>query len=63
MQELAFLSLLPDALAERFPARGQSTPPLIIVYVSSLKVIGDVDWPLQIVPPEQLVVNRALSPS
>lgn len=38
-EELSFLSALPEALTERLATRGQgSSPPLVIVYLSSLKV-------------------------
>lgn len=37
-QELTFLTLLPAALEARFASQGGSSPPLVIVYLSSLKV-------------------------
>lgn len=39
VDELSFLSSLPAALSERLSARREgSSPPLVIVYLSSLKV-------------------------
>ncbi|CAM9772286.1 unnamed protein product, partial [Hapterophycus canaliculatus] len=41
-EELSFLSALPGALAERLATRGEgSSPPLVIVYLSSLKAINN----------------------
>lgn len=40
-EELSFLSALPGALAERLATKEEgSSPPLVIVYLSSLKVCG-----------------------